>query len=351
MRGADTGPRANLGMRTILYSFIVAASAALAAMALSAAPSSAQTGDARALVTKLQQLERDLITLQRYVYAGWKAPAGADAPRPPQAAGTTPGQISRVEVRLTELETEIRNLTGQIEEMGFKIDTAQRRLDKLVEDVDFRLTALEADVARSREMAAVEPEPGPEPGPRTVPAVADEPEAAPADAAAEEEPGQASGANILGTISAADRAAVDQGAAAAEPATLLPQGTPQERYNFAIRLLRQGDWGEAETAFQEFVAAHPDDGLAANAQYWLGETFYVRHDFDNAAAAFLEAYQKYPESAKAPDSLLKLGMSLSGLGLAPEACQTFTAVVEKHADAPASILRLVEKERQRAGCS
>jgi tol-pal system protein YbgF len=332
-------------MRTILYGFIVAVFAALAAVTLSAAPSSAQTGDSRGLVTKLQQLERDLITLQRYVYAGWKAPAGADAPAAAQAAGISPGQISRVQVRLAELETEIRNLTGQIEEMGFKIDTAQRRLDKLVEDVDFRLTALEADVARSREMAAVQP------GPEAVPALADEPEAALAGATAEEEPGPAAGSNTLGTISAADRAAVGQGAAAAEPATLLPQGTPQERYNFAIRLLRQGDWGEAETAFQEFVGAHPDDGLAANAQYWLGETFYVRQDFDNAAAAFLEAYQKYPESAKAPDSLLKLGMSLSGLGLAQEACQTFTAVVEKHADAPASILRLVEKERLRAGCS
>ena len=332
-------------MRTILYSFIVAAFTALAGVALSASPSSAQTADSRGLVTKLQQLERDLITLQRYVYAGWKAPAGADAPPQPQAAVIKPGQISRVQVRLTELETEIRNLTGQIEEWGFKIDTAQRRLDKLVEDVDFRLTALEADLARSREIAAVQP------GPAAAPAVADEPEAAPADGAAEEQPGPAPGPNILGTISASDRAAVDQGAAAAKPATLLPQGTPQERYNFAIRLLRQGDWGEAETAFREFVGAHPDDGLAANAQYWLGETFYVRHDFDNAAAAFLEAYQKYPESAKAPDSLLKLGMSLAGLGLAPEACQTFTAVVEKHADAPASILRLVAKERQRAGCS
>ena len=73
-------------MRAILYGIIVAASAALAAMALSAAPSSAQTADARALVTKLQQLERDLITLQRFVYAGWKAPAGADSPPQPQAA-------------------------------------------------------------------------------------------------------------------------------------------------------------------------------------------------------------------------------------------------------------------------
>jgi tol-pal system protein YbgF len=231
--------------------------------------------------------------------------------------------------------------------MGFKIDTAQRRLDKLVEDVDFRLTALERELARKQQVATAESEYEPEAA-----AVAGEaPEAEAGAEPADEAPGQTTEPRVLGTITAADLAATESGTLAPEPAKVLPQGTPQERYNFAIRLLRQGDWGEAETAFQEFVAAHPDDGLAANAQYWLGETFYVRHDYDNAAAAFLEAYQKFPESAKAPDSLLKLGMSLSGLGLAREACNAFSAVVEKHADAPASILHLVEKERQRAGCS
>lgn len=336
------------------YGLFVVAAIAFVGLALSGGSSHAQSGDTQGLVTKLQQLDRDLITLQRYVYAGWKRPEGAEGAPPPQAAAFAPAQFSRVQVRLTELETEIRNLTGQIETMGFKIDKAQRRLDKLVEDVDFRLTVLERDVARGQQAASAQLEPEPAPETAVVAGQAPEPGTAAAEPA-DEVPAGASAPRVLGTITTADRVAAVpatvQETVAPEPAKLLPQGTPQERYNFAIRLLRQGDWGRAEMAFQEFVVAHPDEGLAANAQYWLGETFYVRHEYDNAAAAFLEAYKKFPDSAKAPDSLLKLGMSLSGLGMAREACNAFNAVVEKHADAPASILRLVEKERQSAGCS
>lgn len=295
-----------------------------------------QSGEVRTLIDETNRLRRDLDTLQRYVYAGSKPPSGETAPAAAPAAPKLP-QAARLQLRITEFETQLRSLTGRIEELTFKIDKTRERLDKLVADVDFRLTALERDVA------ALTPQTPAPAGPGQ--AVAAVPEAAPAT------PGPAPAPQTLGTVTGADLAASGSAALAPAPAPkrILPEGSPQERYNFAIRLLRQGDWGEAQAAFQEFVTAHPDDVLASNAQYWLGETYYVRGEYENAATTFLDGYRKFPDAAKAPDSLLKLGMSLAQMGMKSEACDTFGEVISKHAGAT-SIVRLAEKERQRAGC-
>ena len=72
-----------------------------------------------------------------------------------------------------------------------------------------------------------------------------------------------------------------------------------------------------------FIKNHPDNSLTSNAHYWLGETYYVRGKYGDAAAAFAEGYQKFPKSSKAADNLLKLGMSLGQLNQKKEACLSF----------------------------
>jgi tol-pal system protein YbgF len=126
--------------------------------------------------------------------------------------------------------------------------------------------------------------------------------------------------------------------------------TPQGQYERAYASLRQGELGDAEKQFAQFLAAYPQDPLASNAQYWLGESFYGRKEYDKAAQAFLAAYQKYPKGAKAPDSLLKLAMTLSQLEQKQEACATFKQLDRDYPGAPASVLRLAASERARVGC-
>ena len=89
---------------------------------------------------------------------------------------------------------------------------------------------------------------------------------------------------------------------------------PKQLYETAYGYLLQRDYGAAEAAFDEFLRRHPNDPLAGNAQYWLGESLYVRGQYRAAAGAFLKGYQTYARSAKAPESLLKLAMSLQRLG-------------------------------------
>jgi tol-pal system protein YbgF len=130
----------------------------------------------------------------------------------------------------------------------------------------------------------------------------------------------------------------------------LPDGSPAEQYEHAFGLLRQADYGEAERALAAFLAAHPEHELAGNAKYWLGETYYVRGDYSQAAVTFAEGFQNYGDSTKAPDNLLKLGMSLARLDRDADACGIFAELRNRFPDAPNNILQRAQRERDRLGC-
>jgi tol-pal system protein YbgF len=115
-------------------------------------------------------------------------------------------------------------------------------------------------------------------------------------------------------------------------------------------LLTQANYPAAEQAMRSFVARWPKDPLAGNAQYWLGETFYVRKDYGNAATAFAQGYEKYPKSAKAADDLLKLGMSLANLNQKPDACRAYARLQHDFPAAGPPIKDRLASEKQRAGC-
>jgi tol-pal system protein YbgF len=102
--------------------------------------------------------------------------------------------------------------------------------------------------------------------------------------------------------------------------TPLPHGSANEQFNHAFGLVKQADYPGAEVALKAFVDAHPNDPLAGNAQYWLGETYFARNKFPEAATAFAEGYRRYPERAKAPEDLLYLGMSLAKADQKKNAC-------------------------------
>lgn len=135
------------------------------------------------------------------------------------------------------------------------------------------------------------------------------------------------------------------------PAAGAEDGTPpQQLYERAYGYLLQKDYSTAESTFEDFLRRHPDHLLAGNAQYWLGETFYVRGQYRPAAAAFLKGYKDYAKSQKAPESLLKLAMSLQRLGQKDAACSSYTEFATKYPTPPARIRNLAQTERQRSGC-
>jgi tol-pal system protein YbgF len=264
-------------------------------------PAMGQTRDSEInqLQFRLDALEREVTDIRSEAYSG-------------AAYGSTPASgdptLSTILGRLDQLETEIRTLTGQVEEISFKLQQNSAEIAALSEDTDYRLRALEGGSQNDG-----------------VP-----PMLSPQSSTVETPPTVAATSNPL----------------AAQPSS----GDYQQDYDAARAHLANGDYQKAEVALRQFVANYGDTDLASNAQYWLGESYYVRQAYRDAAAAFLDAVRKYPNGKKAPDSMLKLGMSLSALGQTKEACTTFTELPRRYPDASQTIIQRSRNERTKAGC-
>ncbi len=293
-----------------------------------------------ALVDRMNRLERSLDALTRMVARGEAAPVAAPGDAaPPMAAGPVAARLS---LRIQALERDMQVLTGRVEEFTHHLDQVTRQLEKIDSDIGFRLSALESRATRVADAAPsggtdATPPADPAPGPQTLGSVPRE------DVTAMQKAAQA--------VRAAPVEAPSDATPAAAGVTL-PEGAPKAQYDFAYDLLKRRDYGQAESALQAFIGVHEGTGepLLSNAYYWLGETYYVRSDFVSAARTFLTGYQKHGDGLKAPDSLLKLGMSLANLGKPNEACATLDKVLSDHPEAPVPVRRLAEAERRRTSC-
>jgi tol-pal system protein YbgF len=130
----------------------------------------------------------------------------------------------------------------------------------------------------------------------------------------------------------------------------LPPGSALDQYNFAFGLIKQADYPAAEAALRSFVQQHPNDTLAGNAQYWLGETYYQRERFSDAASAFAEGYKRYPKGTKAPDNLLKLGMSLARTNQRQNACTALAQLDHDFPNPGNAIKERAKDEKKKLGC-
>ena len=139
-------------------------------------------------------------------------------------------------------------------------------------------------------------------------------------------------------------------APAAPPKAVLPETSPEEQYKFAISFLKVGDYETAEFALKEFIEKNKDHDLAGNAQYWYGETFRIRQLYQDAASAYLDAYQKYPNSSKAPINLLKLGTMLVQIGEKEQGCNMIIGVKEQYPQANQSVIQKAEYEKKKFSC-
>lgn len=296
---------------------LAVAAVALSALAGAAMPAWGQS-DLREMQNRIQRLETEIQTLNQQVYRGGGNRTGATAGAAMGSGAPGNNVAADFEVRLQRLESEMQTLTGRYEEAGFQIGQLRDQLTKMQADIDFRLSRLEQG--------------------QTGGLGANTGDAPKSDAGASKPAGD-SAARPAETSPPADPRVGS-----------LPSGSAQEQYDYAFNLLRQADYANAETAFAQFLKANPDHTLSANAQYWMGETLYVRNKFKEAAVAFAEGYQKYPKSNKAPDSLLKLALALSAMKANEDACAALGELQTKYKDAPATIKRRGEQEKNRLKC-
>ncbi len=319
---------------------------ALVVIAVLAATLGATTADAQSpahlnsqineLKNQVVSLRAQLADLERVVHTRAEPKAVAPQAVPNDAMG------ERNSRRLAELETAIdetrewrRVVTGRFEELDNKLRRIEGRIERLVADVDFRLSALERGPGQvSGTASAAATGDGPTAEPATGQVVAGiEPDGPAGD-------GPSSSVETLGLIPADEPAG-------GEPERAL---TPDERYKEAFAILEAGGFQEAYDALTRFLEIHPAHELAPNASYWRCETLYARKMFGEAARCYALNLRDFPGGRKAPDNMVKLGMTLIRLERSDEACRTFAQLEQTFPDPPLNIRRAAQQGQRQANC-
>ncbi len=248
--------------------------------------------------------------------------------------------INQLNNKVRDLEETVRNLTGDNETLGHRVDELNDKIGRQQKDFEYRLCALAAQQLGARtgqDEANAVPCPGASEGagsyraPSGSNAAAAEADTVPAARSTGAPQRLAPGPGVLGTLpagsaSSASSAAPDSGADA------------HAEFSTAMNLLAKARYDEASAAFRTYADTHPKDDLAPQAVYWVGDIAYVQKDFADAARAFAEVIKKYPTSARAPDSMLKLGQSLIAAGQKKEGCTALAALPAKYPHASSAVL-------------
>ena len=230
--------------------------------------------------------------------------------------------------RIQYLEASLQQATGKAEELEHKVRLLDQRLQSFATDTDARMKFLESPVGHGVKDAPQKSLPKPP----CSPGLSVKAPSIPAPKYTPEKP-------------------CANDAAATKPANQPdPDKTVKEQYEKARALLYKGQYGEAAKQFEAFMKEYPQSSYTPNAQYWLAETHFVRGDFKKAAATFAQGYEKFPHTPKAPDFLLKLGMSLGALGQNGDACTTYMKLRRTFPNATSNITAAANREVKKLKC-
>ena len=283
----------------------------------------------QAVADQIQVLTKDLKTLEKAVYE--KSDIISSSASLMRADGLNEDILTKHLLKLNEIEDQFRELTNKFEEINFKFDKLSSRVTKIQSDTQLRFSDLEgsgSDKVKKKVSLPGSSKPndfGANPGY----SVTDLPEK-----------------QETNSIESAQTVITEE----TEKKDLLPSKPPNEQYEFAVSFMKIGDYETAEFALKEFIEKNKDHDLAGNAQYWYGETFRIRQLFSDAATAYLDGYQNYPKSKKAPDNLLKLGITMVQLGEKDQGCKMILGVKKEYPKASKSVLQKAQYEQKKFKC-
>lgn len=221
--------------------------------------------------------------------------------------------------RLEQVKGEIARVTGELEQLEFRMRQHEQQSKQKLEDLEYRIIELEGGDPSIlfQQDAPVQPQ----------------------QQGALGAPEQPSG-GALGTLTTNS---------AGQTVAAAPASAEQAAFDAGVLAAQAGRQGEAKNLLEGFVSRYPDSPLAGEAYHWLGESYLAGGDYQSAASRFLDAATLYPSNAKAPDSLVRLGMTLSLLGQNQVACSTLAEVRQRYPGA-AGAIQQADLEAQRAGC-
>lgn len=265
----------------------------------------AQAQQFGALEVEVEALREDVKVLQR------------DAYRSKSENSLAPSSGSDMALRMGEFDENLRAINGRLDELTYKIKTLDDRLNMINRDIDVRIKMLEGAPITGNGGEGIQ-------APKEkfkVPVASNAPKSIIGDAIAT--------GNDLPNV---------------------PSKTADEIYQAGLEAIKANNYDAAEQNFDSVLRRFPKDKLAGNAQYWLGEVYYGRKNYKDAAVAFAKAYKQYKDGPKGPDSLFKLGMSMNEMGKKAEACTAFMGMNAEFPKAEERIKTKAAEEAKKLNC-
>ena len=286
----------------------------------------------KAISDQIQVITKDLKTLEKAVYQKSDIVSSTSSSSI-SSDGLNEDIMTKHLLKLNEIEDQFRQLTNKFEEVNFKLDKLSTRVTKIQSDTQLRFSDLEGEAINTIKEKKV-----------ALPG-----SAKPQDFGAA--PGYQT-TNLpkeqsINSVQSAQTVITEE---PEKKETLLPNKPAEDQYEFAVSFMKIGDYETAEFALKEFIDKNKDHNLAGSAQYWYGETFRIRQLYSDAATAYLDGYQNYPKSNKAPDNLLKLGITMVQLGEKDQGCKMISGIKKEYPKANKSVLQKAQYEQKKFKC-
>ena len=297
--------------------------------------STANSNSIEDIITKINTIENRIKVLEKATFNK------TNSSQSNFNAGNYDSIITKQSIQISELQNQIQELTGSIEEVLFSLQTLINNFNNFKADTEMRFSDVNIVSSASNNQAEA-------------PAVNEviDYDLAPKNLGTlkmpiDDDNDISSEQEIIATIDQESLILVED----KKPELLiLPEGSEVEQYNFSINLLTSGDYEGAEGALKEFIKISKDDDLLSNSFFWLAETYYVRENYKDAAKNYLSLYQNHSDSSKAPNGLLKLGISLVKMGQLEQGCASLAKLKISYPETEQSILDRGDIEIKRNGC-
>ena len=282
-------------------------------------------------------------------------------PAPPAGVPGDPNEAAQLVLRVNQLEEELRQANGRIEELENAEHRLETELQKFRQDVEFRFGDRSEGAPREPDVAEAPQSPG-EPAAPARPRKSDafDPNSDPNAPGAPQPLGttQPSAPLVRETPAAGPPLELGKAPPPAPPASgpmIVGSGVamldqPREQFNAALQAFQAGQYPEAEAGFKSFLAANPSHRLSADAIFYIGETYLQRSRPREAAEQYLKVTTDYSKSSRAPESMVRLGQTLAALGNNEQACATLTEFGKRYPAASASVKKLAEHESAKDHC-
>ena len=287
----------------------------------------------KAISDQIQVITKDLKTLEKAVYQKSDV-VTLNSSSSINTDGLNEDIMTKHLLKLNEIEDQFRELTNKFEEVNFKLDKLSTRVTKIQSDAQLRFSDLENETIKTNDKKQ-----------KVLPGStkAQDFGVAPAYQTSNLPKEQS-----INSIESAQTVITEE---PEERESLLPNKPAGEQYEFAVSFMKIGDYETAEFALKEFIDKNKDHDLAGSAQYWYGETFRIRQLYSDAASAYLDGYQNYPKSKKAPDNLLKLGITMVQLGEKDQGCKMISGIKKEYPKANKSVLQKAQYEQKKFKCN